>query len=295
MTLMKRSGFLYVAAFILLWSLSSPYPQRQAYAEQKEETAETSEYILGVYPALPIAQLDKLFSPISQELGHALGRAIQFQSSSTYEKYSGRLDRGEFDIALVHPFDYVLHAEKAGYAPVVRKNEELTAIFVVPLDSPVKTIMDLKGKIIAMPPEGSAVSSLATAELTRQGLLRNNDIQLKHFGEHDSSLQNVVVRNTDAAATCRSILRICENTLGARLRIVGETAPVPHSLFVVHKRVPKNERDIIRKVLLSTTLAGVPENFRKAFVIEGKKPFVSVSREDLEKLKSNPIIHEGKP
>ncbi len=270
-------------------------PLSPASAEQQRNTSDKSEYLLGVYPALPLSQLDKLFSPLAHELEQEIHRSIRFQSSSTYEKYSLRLDRGEFDIALVHPFDYIAYAEKAGYVPLVRKNEELSAIFVVPLDSPIRTIEDLNGKIVAMPPEGSAVSTLAITELTRLGLLRNHAIQLKHFGEHDSSLQNVVIKNAAAAATCRAILRIYESSLGARFRIIGETAAVPHSLFVAHRRVPKRERDLVKKVLLRTTLSNVPPDLRKAFVHDGKKPFVAVSGEDVAKMRIHQARCEGKP
>jgi phosphonate transport system substrate-binding protein len=290
----KNAGPVVLTASLLLFAFcSGALVPSQAHAEQRQTASEKPKYVLGVYPALPVSQLDKLFSPIAHELGRGIRRAILFQSSSTYEKYSNRLERGDFDIALVHPFDYVLHAENAGYVPVVRKNEELSAIFVVPFDSPIKTLMDLKGTTIAMSPKGSAVSFLAIAELTRLGLLRNNAVRLRHFGDHDSSLQNVVIGNTEAAATCRAIMRIYESALGTRLRIIGETASVPHSLFVVHKRVPKEERDLIKKILLATTLSGVPENLRKAFVIEGKAPFVAVSREDLERLKINPVMQEA--
>jgi len=289
-----------MAAIFVLWLSFSPLLLCLAQAEPQQDAAEKPEYLLGVYPALPISQLDSLFSPIAAEIGQGIHRDIRFQSSSTYAKYSARLDKGEFDIALVHPFDYALHAEKAGYVPVVRKNEELTTVFVAPVDSPLQTMEELKGKIIAMPPEGSAVSLLAIAELTRLGLSPHSAIQVKYFGAHNSSLRSVVVKDTDAAATCRTILRIYENSLGSRLRIIGETAAVPHSLFVVHQRVPATERELIMNILLNTTLFGVPPDLRKAFVIEGKAPFVSVSGEDINRVKTNPVLSafclpEGKP
>ncbi len=279
-----------VVSILMLCLFPPPYLVHQAQAEQQKNKPGKAEYLLGVYPALPISQLNKLFSPIAYEIGQGIRRSIRFQSSSSYAKYSARLDRGEFEIALVHPVDYVSHAEKAGYLPVVKKNEELSAIFVVSDDSPLRTMEELKGKNIAMPPEGSVVSSLAIAELTRLGLLQNNAVHMKHFAEHDSSLQSVIVKNADVAATCRAILRVYENSLGSRLRIIGETAAVPHSLFVVHKRVPAKERDLIMNILLNTTLFGVPPDLRKAFVIEGKAPFVTVTGEDLKRLQTKPIL-----
>lgn len=291
----KSCIFSIAVFFLLLCFFSYPGLVQQAHAEEQNNAPARPGYILGVYPALPISQLEKLFSPIGLEIGRGINRNILFQSSTTYDKYSERLDRGDFDIALVHPFDYVLHAEGAGYIPIVRKNEELSTIFVVLIESPIKTIEDLRGKTIAMAPDGSAVSSLARASLIGYGLVPGKDVSLKFFGEHDSSLQNVVIKNADAAATCRAILRIYENSLGTRLRIIKETPSVPHSLFVVHKRVSEKDRNLIKQILLDTTLSGVDENLRKAFVIEGKKPFISVSGEDIKRLKANPAIVAGKP
>jgi ABC-type phosphate/phosphonate transport system substrate-binding protein len=289
----SASMLLSLAVSIFLLCFFSTPLVSSAHAEQQKDAKGTPVYVLGVYPALSISLLDKLFSPIAREIGDGLNRPILFQSSSSYEKYSARLSKGDFDIALVHPFDYVLHAEKAGYLPVVRKNEDLTAIFVVPEDSPIKTFSDLKGKTIAMAPAGSAVDYLAKAELIRAGLLPK-DVLLKHFGEHDSTLQNVVIKNTDAATTCRAILRVFENSLGTKLRIIKETSSIPHSIFVVHKRVPEKERKIIRNILLNTTLSGVPEDLRKVFVIEGKKPFIDISTAEIKILKTNPAIKARK-
>lgn len=299
---MKQTGaqvasckYYFAAAIILLGLYLFQHYPHKAHAEQQKVSPEMSEYILGVYPALSMSQLDRLFSPIALEISQGIDRAIRFQSASSYEKYSGRLDREEFDIALVHPFDYVLHAEKAGYIPVVRKNEDLSAIFVVPDDSPIQTLRDLKGKTIAMSPEGSAASVLAEAELAYSGYSANIDVFLKHFGEHDSSLQNVVIKNADAAVTCRAVLRIYESSLGIKLRIIDETVSIPHSIFVVHKRVPIRERDLIKRILLNTTLLGVPEDIRKAFVLEGKIPFVDISDADIKRLKTYPCLQKKKP
>lgn len=179
-----------VRALALAAVLAAPAALDLAIASGGEvaPAAPATGYIFGVYPALPLAKLDQLFSPLAQEISRAVGRPVRFRSASSYAKYSQQLRAGAYDLALVHPFDFVRNAAGAGYLPLARKNEDLTAILVVPESCPVRSIGDLRNKIVAMPPRGSAVSLLALAEFG-PGQLPGAGLVTRHFGEHDSSLQ----------------------------------------------------------------------------------------------------------
>lgn len=275
-----------LVALVAIVALAA-YLQTPALAGPPDNKKEAdSSYVLGVYPALPISQMEKIFSPMALEIGQAINRRIHFQSSSTFERYAARVAQGEFDIAFLHPFDYVRHAKKAGYVPIVRKNENLSAIVVVPNGSPLRSVQDLKGKTIAMPPEGSAVSILAKIFLVRAGLNPGQDVTLRYFETHDSALQSILIEDTDAACTCRAVLRYFESKMETKFNVVAESASIPHSLYAVHSRVPDNEMDVIKDVLLNTMLLGVPLDLRKTFVVDGKKPFIRVSDSDMDEVRS---------
>lgn len=137
-----------------------------------------------------------------------------------------------------------------------------------------------------MPPEGSAVSILAHGVLADGGIKEGRDLEVRHFEGHNSALQQVLINTTQAALTCRTILRMFEERMGVKLRVIEESAPISHSIVAVHSRVLAGDRAIIRKTLLETTFSGVSPEFKKGFVIEGKKTYVPLEEADLRAARS---------
>jgi ABC-type phosphate/phosphonate transport system substrate-binding protein len=286
LTAVRRLAFLAVLLLMVMIALTAVI-QTQSMAKQSDNNKEEiASYIFGVYPALPISQVEKVFAPVALEISQAIGHKIHFQSSSTYEKYSERIAREEFDIAFIHPFDYVLFAEKANYVPIAQKNEVLSAVFVVPQEcASILGMRDLKGKRVAMPPEGSAVSYMVKHTLKQAGLDPGKDMTLRYFNTHSSALHDILIGNSDVACTCRSVLRYFEGKMGIGLKVFAESDSIPHSVFVVHSRIPEQEVAAVRDTLASTMLQGVPEDLRKSFVVGDKKPFVRISDSNMDEVR----------
>ena len=55
----------------------------------------------------------------------------------------------------------------SGYQPLVRRADPYKAAFIVPKDSPFKTLADVGGATIVMPDESAATTAVARAELNR--------------------------------------------------------------------------------------------------------------------------------
>ena len=222
-------------------------------------------YSMGMFPALSPGTLADLFSPIAAELGEALGREVQFSSTSTYEKFGKKLEAAEYDIALIHPWDYVNIASKVGYLPVVARIGKLYAVFVVKRDSPLKHAGDLKGKIVGLPPRIAVVSHLAKITLHEAGYAPGRDVTLKYFSSHQSCLQQLQIGDIDICASGMATLRVYQEKTRNAFRVLMESPRIPEILFVVHPRVSGKDRDVIKKTLLSTTLSGIPPSTRDLF------------------------------
>jgi ABC-type phosphate/phosphonate transport system substrate-binding protein len=74
--------------------------------------------------------------------------------------------------------------------------------------------------------------------------------------------------------------------MDVRLRVLMESPPVPHTLVVVHSRVPEVERAAVRKTLLETTLSDVSPDLRKVFIVGGKRAFISVDDAYMDPVRS---------
>lgn len=238
----------------------------QASVQAQEAAEPPQEYVLGVFPFLPVANLERIFAPIAADLGKQLGRPVKLRLSSSYEKFIAELKRGSFDIVHIHPFDYIRFGKPQGYEPLVARSENLFALFSVKLDSPVNEICELKGKVVGTPPFTGSVTYLALDELRNNGLVPDQDVTIENFSNHLACLQQLQIGNIDACATSSSTLKTFESQFGLSLKRIGQSGEISHTLFAAHGRLPAAERTVIKKFLLSCQLSYIDENLRELFI-----------------------------
>ena len=208
-------------------------------------------YSLGVFPHLPPRDLEKVFAPLAGDLGKAVNKKVMLGSSATFDKFAANLDEEEYDIAFVQPFDYVRAADEHGYLPLATRKEKLSAIIVTGENSPVKSVADLRGKKLALPPSSSAVSRLLRAYLRNHGIDPDRDIELIHYRTHFSCMQQVIIGEVMACGTAPPTRHYFESKYNVTLPIIAETRGIPHALWIIHKRVPLKDREIILQRILS--------------------------------------------
>lgn len=207
---------------------------------------------MGVFPYLPQGKLQELFEPIASDFEKLLGRKVTLSSRTEYDTFTDALKTQEFDIALIHPFDYPQAHDKYGYLPIARRKDELRGLIIVAAESPVKSLVDLKGKTISNPPREAAVSYLTSIALLGAGIDPAKGVKRDFGKSHFSCMQKVLIGEADACGTARQAMLHFEKEkqLTAKFRVVHETEPVSHSLFVVNKRLPKKERDALQARIL---------------------------------------------
>ena len=234
---------------------------------------------MGVFPYLPPAKLQELFDPIAADFEKVLGRKVVLSSRNEYETFTDALKREEFDIALIHPFDYPGAHDKNSYLPLARRKEELRGLILVNADSPLKTLQELKGKVISNPPREAAVSYLTSIALLEAGIDPNKGVRRDYGKSHFSCMQKLLIGEADACGTARQALLHFEKEkqMTAKFRVLHETAPVSHSVFVIHKRIVKKDRDALQARILNWP--NTPEG--KKIIDAGQFiPFVAATDKD---------------
>jgi phosphonate transport system substrate-binding protein len=217
-------------------------------------------YEFGVLPYLPPAKIQQLYEPIAADFEAKLGRPVWLSSMPDFSLFLGALSKEIYDIAFVQPFHYVEAHDKYGYLPLARRSEPLQAFIVVRPDSPLRTIKDLKGKIIANPPAGSMVAHLTSMALQEAGINPATGVTRDYGKNQFSCMQSVLIRAADACGTAEQALMHFEEEkqMKTRFRIVHTTPPSPSSVFVVHKRVAEKDRELLLNTILAwpTTAEG---------------------------------------
>lgn len=208
-------------------------------------------YQLGVFPHLSAGQIENIYAPMAVDFSKVLGRSVTLKTKSSFEDFMNELDKQAYDIAFVQPFDYVWAHDKHGYLPLARFGEPLHGVIVVKTSSPLHTLHDLKGKKVGLPPEVAAVSHLTKMALLEAKIHPQTDTALQYYKGHDSCLQQLLIGNIDACGTAAYPLRFFENKWQVKFKVLAQTPSIPHSLFIAHPRVSKEERDAILKTILS--------------------------------------------
>jgi phosphonate transport system substrate-binding protein len=209
-------------------------------------------YEFGVFPHLPLAKIRELYEPVAADFESKLGRQVWLSSKADYATFRAALAKEAYDIAFVQPFDYVDAHDRHGYLPLARRASDLEALILVRRDSPLKTLRDLKGKVVANPPVEAAVSYLTTMALRDAGIDPTSGVTRDYSKSHFTCMQSVLIGTADACGTALQALLHFERDkqMSSRFRVLYKTVPIPHTLFVVHGRVPKADRDILLRTIL---------------------------------------------
>jgi len=220
------------------------------YAAQA--SAADGPYEFGVMPHLPLAKIQEYFEPIEADFEAKLGRPVRLSSKPTYSSFKEALLKETYDIAFVQPFDYVEAHDKHGYLPLARRAASLAAVILVRPDSPLKSVQELNGKTIANPPVEAAVSYLTSLALRDAGINPAAGVKREYGKSHFTCMQAVLIGDADACGTAEQAMLHFQRDkqMTTRFRVLHTSPSIAHALFVVHKRVPESDRDILLRTIV---------------------------------------------
>lgn len=114
------------------------------------------------------------------------------------------LAAGSIDLAFGAPVAGVFGTAASGVPiRIFAATQPADVQFVVPKDSPIRTLAELKGRKIGMSPAGSSVAVIAGAVLAGNYQIRSNDFSL--VGGNESRLAQFLVQKQVDAAALRSV------------------------------------------------------------------------------------------
>jgi len=266
----------FACAAICLTLLTSQ-PAKAAQSSKPEPP-----YIIGILPFVPTANIEAIFAPLAAELSRALGRPVKLRTSPSFDKFMDELKNRTFDIAYIQPFDYVDIAKPGGYLPLASRNDTLSSHIIVKNDSPARSLKDLKGKNLGMPPRVSAVSFLNRLSLKKAGLVPDVDVKMIYLSSHQACLQQMMIGSVDACGVSPAGARLGEQQFRTTFRLIHESMEIPTPLFVVKQKLPTKDRAAILKVLITTDLAEVKPELRSMFIESNGKPFRKVADQEYD-------------
>ena len=76
---------------------------------------------VGITPLKPAARLAEEWTPLLDEVAKRAGLELRFRTATSIPAYGERLEKGEYDIAYMNPYDYQLYSASPGYRAFVRE------------------------------------------------------------------------------------------------------------------------------------------------------------------------------
>lgn len=225
-------------------------------------SAQNRPLIMGLIPAENNQEMTKKFEPMRVYLEKKIGRPVKVFTATDYTGVIEGMKKDRVDIAWFGPLSYVLAEQEAGaeaFAVGVRTNGQSTyrSIFVVPGNSPAKSLKDLKGKKVAFVDPASTSGSLIPSYMVKKATGQMPQAffsQLTYAGSHDAAELAVKNRTVDAAAdndiTYQKMLDKGLITKQSN-RILATSNPLPGSPLVYRNDLDKATKQKVRQAILN--------------------------------------------
>ncbi|MEO8523662.1 MAG: putative selenate ABC transporter substrate-binding protein [Caldimonas sp.] len=179
-------------------------------------------------------ELQRKFKPLGDYLKKETGLEVLFIPVTDYAAVVEGLASNKLDLAWLGGFTYVQARIRTngGVVPIVQRAEDarFTSRFIVPLDSPAKTLADLKGKTFAFgAPSSTSGSLMPRYYLLQAGIDPERDFKSVAFsGAHDATVAFVAAGRAEAGVLNASVMdKLVEthNANAAKVRVLSVTPP----------------------------------------------------------------------
>lgn len=179
-------------------------------------------------------ELQRKFAPLGEYLEKETGLKVKFTPVSDYAAVVEGLATKKIDLAWLGGFTFVQAKLRTnGEAiPLVQRAEDevFTSKFIVPVDSPITTISELKGKTFAFgSPSSTSGHLMPRYFLLQDGIDPDKDFTKVAFsGAHDATVAFVASGRVDAGVLNSSVMdKLIEkgDANAARVKVIATTPP----------------------------------------------------------------------
>ncbi|ANB23515.1 phosphate ABC transporter substrate-binding protein [Alteromonas stellipolaris] len=245
---------------------------------------------LGIVPQQSAKKLAETWQPLINYISEHANIDVVFKTAKDIPTFEQRLAEGEYDIAYMNPYHFVVFHDSVGYRALARQiDKRIKGIIVVDANSDIVSLDDLNGKEIAFPsPAAFAATIIPSAYLKQQGIL----FTPRYVHSHDSVYLNVQRGFFNAGGgIIRTFNGVDDNTRSA-LRILWESdGYTPHAI-ATHPRITDTQRDALLTALL--TLSEDEDN-KQLLENVGFKGFISSVDEDWDDVRALGITSLARP
>ncbi len=245
-------------------------------------TAVAADFVLSITEGVTYYQTNKeiqaRFAPLADQISKAIKRPVRMVIVSAYAEAREGLEKQEFDLAFIHPAQVALGAIKSGKYKSLAWTTGYTDYSVMLLankDQPFTKLEDLRGRTIVSPDPDSITAWMLRSMLRDQKLKPGEDVKI--ITTRYQEAVPFYVQNGFAQAGATAAKAVAKDWTDKGGKIVLTSRPVPIKQWIVSNKVPAEEVEKIRGVLLG---AAQSDAGKQALGTLGYKGFVASSHDD---------------
>jgi phosphonate transport system substrate-binding protein len=214
---------------------------------------------MTVVPYEAAEKLSDEYTPMAKYLARKMGKKEGvFRAVVDYAGVLAALESGQVDVAYLSPFPYALASSRMQLHPLampyVRNNLLYHGILFVRAESPIKTLQDLKGRVVAFgDPTSTSGYLLPRALLEKSGVPIESLKRYYNAGNADLVVKAVEEGMADAGAAYHLVFEVVYRSApekAKRMRIIGKTEEIPNGIYVARPDLPTEEVERLRKAFL---------------------------------------------
>lgn len=242
---MRRMMTRLIAGIVLMALLASP-------ALRAEPADDAAPLRMGVLPFMQTTLIFKRFGPLRTLLSERLGRPVRLETAPSFEEFDRRSAEQHYDILWTAPHFALRVADSGTYRVLATWTEPVVGVVAVRADSPLTSLRELAGRVVATPPEPAMVNITARAHLAWLGLRGDRAPIYRPQSGHLTSRFMLLSNKADAAIFVRQALEEAQRK-GLPLRLLGEIPGVPGVAVLASPKLAPNLQDRIRRVFVELT------------------------------------------
>ncbi|WP_151737354.1 phosphate/phosphite/phosphonate ABC transporter substrate-binding protein ['Paenibacillus yunnanensis' Narsing Rao et al. 2020] len=253
-------------------------------------------FVIAYLPSESNDSAAKLNKDFEDSLSEAIGLPVESYKATSYNAAIEAIKNGKADMATFGPFSYIVAVDRAKVEPVVGISlpsmaDAPASVIIVPKDSEIQSIADLKGKTIGFVDPVSTTGHLFPKSMIVDELgIDPEELETSFFssiqfaGKHDTAVLGVVKGQYDAAG----VSGMYPAMLAAKglieedsYRVIAESGPLNATPMGIRSTVPEETKSKVKEFLLSYDN---PEYFENLFGMADAK-FVEVSDSDFDNIR----------
>jgi phosphonate transport system substrate-binding protein len=208
----------------------------------------------GVVPQQSPSVLVKKWLPIIHELSEKSGFDITFKTEKSIPEFEKKLYNGEYDIAYMNPYHFVIADKRVGFKALTRSKKMIQGIVVSN-----ETVNDyskesFKRKTFLFPaPKAFAATLLTKYEFKKVfGVDIEKDSHVSYVNSHDSVYKGVAREiGNFGGGIIRTYKNLSDKETKENIEIIYITDSYPSHPIGIKKGLGKEKIDLIEKALFS--------------------------------------------